>query len=89
MFDWSDEKDAELRIARGVGFQDIVWAIENSGLIGIYEHPNANKYPHQLILKVLLGDYVFIVPCVRENETYFLKILYPSRRATKDYRDEN
>lgn len=88
MFDWSDEKDALLRQRRGVGFQDIVWAIESGGLIGIYDHPNPTKYPQQQILKVQMNDYVFIVPCVRENETYFLKILYPIRRATKEYRHE-
>lgn len=88
LFDWSDEKDEELRQTRGVGFQDIVLAIQDGGLLGIYQHPNSTKYPHQFILKVLFSDYVFIVPCVQENEVYFLKTLYPSRKATREHRHE-
>jgi len=34
---------------------------------------------------VQIGDYAYVVPCVVEDERYFLKTAYASRKATRDY----
>lgn len=88
MFDWSDEKDAALRKERGIGFQDIVFHIEQGDVLAIVDHPNAEKYPNQKIIYVRIVDYVYLVPFVETEEGRFLKTIIPSRKATKRYLEE-
>ena len=57
-------------------------AIEADGLLDILQHPNSDKYPHQLIFVVAFERYVYLVPFVEESEYYFLKTIIPSRKAT-------
>jgi uncharacterized DUF497 family protein len=85
MFDWSDEKDAKLRMERGVGFQDVVFHIEQGDVLAVAAHPNQEKYPNQQIMYVRIGDYVYLVPYVRVEGKTFLKTIIPSRKATKRY----
>jgi hypothetical protein len=85
MFDWSDEKDAQLQQERGIGFQDIVFHIDRGDILAIIEHPNPEKYPNQDILYVRVEDYVYMVPFVRSEEGMFLKTIIPSRKATKQF----
>ncbi len=85
MFDWSDEKDAKLRLERGVGFQDIVFHIEQGDTLAISDHPNSKKYPNQQIMFVRIGDYVYLVPFVRTKGNVFLKTIIPSRKATRRF----
>jgi hypothetical protein len=58
------------------------------GLIDIIEHPNSEKYPNQKALIVLKSDYVYMVPFVETETEYFLKTIIPSRKLTKNYRNE-
>lgn len=85
MFDWSDEKDAQLRQERGIGFQDIIFHIDHGDLLATVAHPNPEKYPDQDILYVRVDDYVYMVPFVRSDEGMFLKTIIPSRKATKRF----
>ena len=51
------------------------------------EHPNAERYPNQLLYEVDVDGYVHVVP-IRERRTLFLKTIYPSRKATRKRRKE-
>ena len=83
MFDWSDEKDAQLRKDRGIGFQDIVYHIGKGDVLLIADHPNPDKYPNQKIMYVRVDDYVYFVPYVESKDIKFLKTIIPSRKQTK------
>lgn len=85
MFDWSDEKDAKLRSERGIGFQDVIFAIEQGDILAVANHPNAAKYPNQKIIYVRIEDYVYLVPYLEDGEALFLKTIIPSRKAIKQF----
>lgn len=85
VFDWSDDKDAELRVTRGIGFQDIVFHVERGDVLAVADHPNTDKYSNQKILYVRVGGYVYLVPYVDSGESKFLKTIMPSRKATKQF----
>ena len=84
-FRWNHDKNNELKIGRGISFEEIVLAIEADGLLDVMQHPNIGKYPNQLVFIVALDGYVHLVPFVEENDYYFLKTVIPSRKATRDY----
>ena len=87
-FTWDDAKNAKLRADRGIGFEDIVFHIERGDLLDILEHPNPNRYAGQRIFVVQRDDYVYLVPCVEDEDTVFLKTIIPSRKATNQYLGE-
>ena len=87
-FDWDDEKNAKLRAERGIGFEDVVFHIERGHLLDILEHSNPDRYPGQRIFVVRREDYVYLVPFVEDEQTVFLKMIIPSRKATKQYLGE-
>jgi uncharacterized DUF497 family protein len=84
-FRWNPKKNQLLIAERGVSFDAIEAAIAQGQLLEVLEHPNKERYPNQRIFVVRLEDYVFLVPFVEDEETIFLKTIYPSRKATKDY----
>jgi len=84
MFDWSDEKDEELREERGIGFEDVLFHLQAGDLLLTAPHPNKEKYPNQKIMYIRIDDYVYIVPFVTEGRVKFLKTIIPSRKATKE-----
>jgi hypothetical protein len=84
-FRWNHEKNAVLKVERGISFEIVALAIEADGLLDVLSHPNADKYPNQSILVVAFEGYVYLVPYVEEADYYFLKTVIPSRKATRDY----
>jgi hypothetical protein len=84
-FRWSAEKNAELMAERGVGFEQMVVAIEGGGILDIVSHPNPGKYPNQKVMIIAWADYAHLVPFVEEADHYFLKTVIPSRKATRDF----
>ncbi len=84
-FRWNHEKNEQLKVERGISFEEIVLSIEAEGLLDILEHPNRGKYPNQLMFVVVFYGYVYLVPFVEEADYYFLKTVIPSRKATRDY----
>lgn len=84
---FSAEKNALLKEERGVGFEDVLLAIEMGHILDDLEHPNVEKYPNQLILVMLLKikNYVYIVPYVEDEHAIFLKTIIPSRKMNKLY----
>lgn len=88
-FDWNEEKNQKLKEERGVSFEEILTAIDEDGLLDVIEHPNRKRYRGQKIMVVRLGEYIYLVPFVKDPDKIFLKTIIPSRRATKKYLVEN
>ncbi len=53
--------------------------IESNGILLNFENPNKEKYPNQKILVLNIDDYAYCVSYIIENDTWFLKTIYPSR----------
>ncbi len=87
-FSWDAEKNERLKIERGVSFEDIIYSMEHGLLLDTVGHANTEKYPHQRILVVRVGDYAYLVPFVENEGESFLKTIIPSRKATKKYLKE-
>lgn len=87
-FDYSEEKNYELKEKMGVGFTDIVKAIGKGLLLDDIDHFNKAKYPNQRILVVRLEGRIYTVPYVldKERKVKFLKTIYPGRGLKGKYR---
>jgi putative transposon-encoded protein len=84
-FRWSPEKNELLWAERGVGFEQVVVAIGEGGLLDVLAHPNPERYPGQRVAVVLVGGYVMLVPYVEADDHLWLKTIIPSRKATREY----
>ena len=80
-FEWNEEKNNWLKSHRDISFEEIVFYIENDGLIDTYKHPDEEKYPRQSIFVVRTDTYVYIVPDVEEDNYFFLKTIIPDRKG--------
>ena len=85
MIAWSAEKNAELQERHGFGFERVVVVLAEGGLLDERKHPNAERYAHQRQYVVAIDRYAWVVPFVTDGDTAFLKTMYPSRQATRDY----
>ena len=83
--DWDNEKNNWLKEERNICFEDIAVALEQGGLIELTDHPNQSKYPNQKIMVVSWAEYIYLVPCVKMKDGFFLKTIFPSRKAKRDY----
>lgn len=84
-FDWSDIKNAVLKVERGIGFEDVQAAIEEGKVLADIDHPLKSRCPKQKVFIVEFDSYVYVVPYVEDAEKIFLKMIYPSRKMTKKY----
>ncbi len=82
---WNSDKNLELTSSRNISFEEVVFYLDNDGLIDDTPHPNFEKYPNQRIFVVLVNNYVYLVPYVENDNEIFLKTIIPSRKATKQY----
>lgn len=85
-FDYSEEKNLILISTRGIGFGDIIDSIKKGNLLDNIRNPR-EKYLRQRIFVVKIKEYAYLVPFIEDKEksVYFLKTLYPSRKATRKY----
>ena len=84
-FDWDKEKNALLKIDRGVCFEDVVEAIDEGRLLVTLNHPNKIRYPNQKMYIVSIDNYAYVVPFIEDEKKKFLKTIFPSRRMTQKY----
>lgn len=84
VFRWDPDKSKLLKRERGIGFEDIVEALNDGRLLADTPHPKP-EYAHQRLLVVDIQGYAVIVPYVVEEGGLFLKTLYPSRKVTKRF----
>ncbi|MDE2215425.1 MAG: BrnT family toxin, partial [Candidatus Omnitrophica bacterium] len=85
--DWNIEKNQKLIKERNISFEEIVVLMEQGNLLDVIDNATA-KYQHQKMFVVDVKGYVYLVPFVQTGETYFLKTIFPSRKATKEYLKE-
>ena len=83
--DWSEEKNEWLKTNRGISFEDVVFSISQGGLLDRKRHENKIKFRNQWVFFVEISGYVFAVPFVEDDEKIFLKTIFPTRKATKEY----
>ncbi|GJM07068.1 MAG: hypothetical protein DHS20C10_08020 [marine bacterium B5-7] len=87
-YNFSEEKNKILMRERDICFEEVILALEAGELLDIVEHPNREKYPAQKMYVLPMNGYVYLVPFVEEEkEIVFLKTIFPSRKATKQYLD--
>ena len=86
-FEWDEEKNILLRTQRGIGFEEIIIAIQNGHLLGIVQGREP-KYAHQRIFVVLVDGYTYAIPFVEDSDKIFLKTIYPSRVLHKKYQGD-
>lgn len=84
-FDWDGEKNEALKRERDISFEEFVTAMQEGGFLDIIRNPNSTKYPNQKVFVVNIEDYVYMVPFAEDEEKYFLKTIFPSRKMTKKY----
>lgn len=89
MISYGAEKNELLKQSRGIGFEEIIAAIENGKVLDVYDHPDQQNYLGQKFYVVEALDYVYLVPFVRDEKGVFLKTIIPSRKAKKIYKGEN
>jgi hypothetical protein len=74
-----------LKQERGIGFEEVVFAILEGKLVDIVEHPNPDKYPNQRIYLIEIDRYLYAVPYEEKEDAIVLKTLFPTRKYTKIY----
>jgi len=84
-YKWNEEKNDQLKRDREVSFEEIVTHILQGDLLLVKEHPNQERYPGQQMFVVRIDEYVYLVPFVQEGNVRFLKTIFPSRKATRNY----
>lgn len=85
-FNFDKSKNEQLLKTRGIGFEEIITEIQLGNLVSVKTHHNFDKYPKQEIMFVKVCFVIYVVPYVIEDDgTFFLKTLYPSRKATKQH----
>ncbi len=83
---FSEEKNQLLKVTRGVNFDDVIFALKEKKLLAVKQH-SSSKFVHQRILVIQIGNYVYAVPYVlnEQKKEIFLKTIYPSRVLSKQY----
>ena len=82
------KKNRLLIAQRGVSFNDVLYELENNGVIDNYKHPNEDRYPNQYIYVIRLNGYIHYVPYIIEEDYIFLKNIIPSKKLNKKYQGE-
>ena len=85
VFDWDEKKNKWLKKIRGVGFENVVIAINEGKVLGTIQHPGAKKYKHQKVHILNIKNYIYFVPFIDEKQRQFFKTIIPSRKLTKKY----
>ncbi|MEK7078784.1 MAG: toxin [Patescibacteria group bacterium] len=82
-FKFNHEKNQQLKIIRGICFEDIIEKIKRDRQVKAIEHPNKKRYPKQRIFLVKIKNKIYAVPFIEESGYFFLKTIYPSEKYTK------
>lgn len=85
IFDWNEQKNSFLKKQRNICFEQVVIAIDEGAVLDVLEHPDQEKYRNQYLIIVEIDSYAYVIPSVTENDCWFLKTIFPSRKYTKIY----
>jgi len=67
-YDWSEEKNRQLKKQRSISFEEIVLCIQEGRIAAILEHPNRDKYPKQQLYLIDYRKQIYVVPFVTQTE---------------------
>lgn len=84
-YSWNEEKNKLLEETRGIGFEQIINAINNHQVLEEIAHTNPHKYKNQKLIILEINNYVYCVPFVENGNSRFLKTIYASRKYKKQY----
>jgi len=87
-YDWDSNKNEWLKRERNISFEQIIFHLSRGDIWKLAVHPDQENYPGQKIYFVIVEDYIYLVPHVIEKDSVFLKTIIPSRKATKEYKNE-
>lgn len=85
LFNWNPEKNQKLILDRNRSFEEVVFHIQNGGLLDDIAHPNVHDYRGQRIFVICIESYAYLIPYVETQEEIFLKTIIPSRKFTRIY----
>ena len=51
-------------------------------MLEVLTNPNQAQYAHQIVMLVKIDDYVYAVRTDMQEDVYFMKTAYPSRKYT-------
>jgi|CXWL01.1.fsa_nt_gi hypothetical protein len=86
---WEKDKDARLKMERGIGFEQVAAMLERDDYIDIVDHWNIIRHPAQRVFVLEIDGYGYYVPFAETPIVVFLKTIFPSRKATKLYLKRN
>ena len=81
-FVWDIGKNEKLIKERGISFEEAVIYIQQGKVLDIVDNP---RYAGQKFFVVDIQGYVYLVPFEETEESYILKTVFTSRKATRDY----
>ena len=87
-YEWSPEKNEWLKKERNISFEQIIFHLAQGDVWKTSDHPDQSNYPSQKLYFVIVDEYIYIVPYVKEKDYIFLKTVIPSRKATKIYKKD-
>lgn len=70
-----------------VSFEDCVVALESGKLLDVVANPSIN-HPDQMMFIINIDNYAYCVPFVETRSEIFLKTIFPSRKFTALYIQE-
>jgi uncharacterized DUF497 family protein len=85
VFDWNEDKNQQLKKERDISFERVVLAIEENHVLDVLEHPNKERYKNQYLLIVEIDEYAYVIPAICNEDSWFLKTIYPNRKYTEKY----
>ncbi|MEI6819964.1 MAG: toxin [Verrucomicrobiota bacterium] len=88
IFDWDPEKNEKIKRERGISFEEIALLLGAGRLWAVTKHWNPERYPRQRIFLIPIDGQIYAVPFVQDEQTFFLKTAFPSRKMTQRYREE-
>lgn len=87
-YEWSPAKNEWLKEQRNISFEQVIFHLSHGDVWKIADHPNQKDYPGQKIYFVVIEEYIYLVPYIIQEDLIFLKTIFPSRKATRDFQKE-
>ena len=86
---WDSNQNDFLKANRGISFEAIIVHLGREDIWKVTDHPDQARHPGQSILFVIVDDYIYMAPLEIRGDTLWLVTIIPSRKATRQYREEN
>ena len=85
---WDSNQNDFLKANRGISFEAVIVHLRREDIWKVTDHPDQARHPGQSILFVIVDDYIYMAPLEIRGDTLWLVTIIPSRKATRQYREE-